>query len=842
MRVFRELNDNSDLFSPDRLEAMIKPLDQHVRSLGLKIKKLQAERAELQMDMMNLLMSRKRSIVRTSPFESGLEDVGWASNLSAPDVRRSDIPWHVMVTYPKDWKDITIRRKPRVEGWQTQMSREARKLLDTTVSKLDFEDMELSQVMQFMRDVSGANIHVKWRALALASIEPASSVDLNLSNVSFRKSLEAILKDVGGGKLDYIVDEGVVVISTREDFDRRLSLAVYDIRDIIVADRNPAFGLDWRLSPADRARAVAGIMSGVTRIVGRVGAVVETRGLLVVSQPRSNHEKILDLLNGIRKEKGLKPAGAPSLEDRRFGAPADPIVGKLLDQKVSKLDFEDMELSQAMEFMRDVSGANIHVRWRALALESIEAVTTVNVHLSDVTFRKALHIILEDVSTGAEEGVGDTGLGYIIDQGVITVSTNVDLAARIDRRSYDIGDLAEDLDELASVIRKIVDRKSWADAGGDVGTIEQQDARLAISQNGANHAKIVVLLNKLRWARGLKGPVKWTRPDRIAAKSRTKADRIVDKQLDTKVSRLDFEDMEFEQVMQFMRDVSGASIRVDWTTLAKEGIEPKTPVKVHLSNVTFRKALEIVLDDIGVGGEPGTVAQGLGYRLDGGVIRVSTRVALGEVPKAAKRKPAKPERETIRRKLSPAELARKLRFNRGQKTQVASVNLNVDAATANSLGVKFRKGNNDVSYTIVDEAQFRTLMEIDQAGASSASNRVDLNETRQDTIIGTDALLANEMTTYVNRSGDKGNTLDINDNPISFSHEKYVLIDNAGYLTAVKAGQMQHWSKASKDIEFFKAPQTIEIPQVGETVKLEKTLVKPGDEMVVRFDYRWKGK
>ena len=202
-----------------------------------------------------------------------------------------------------------------------------------------------------------------------------------------------------------------------------------------------------------------------------------------------------------------------------------------------------------------------------------------------------------------------------------------------------------------------------------------------------------------------------------------------------------------------------------------------------------------------------------------------------------------PDKLTAGRNLDPAELARKLQFNRGQKTQVASLNLNVDAAAVGSLGVKFHKGNNDVSYTIVDEAQFRTLMELDAATRSTVNGgQVGANETRQDTIIGTDALLANSMTTNVTHSRDRGNTLDISDNPISLSHEKYVLIDNNGYLTAVRAGEMQHWQEASKHVEFAAAPQTIEIPRVGELVKLEKTLVKPSDEMVVRFDYQWKGR
>jgi len=193
--------------------------------------------------------------------------------------------------------------------------------------------------------------------------------------------------------------------------------------------------------------------------------------------------------------------------------------------------------------------------------------------------------------------------------------------------------------------------------------------------------------------------------------------------------------------------------------------------------------------------------------------------------------------------LDAAELARKLRFNRWQKTNVSSLNINVDSAAANSLGINFHKGNNDVSFTVVDEAQFRTLMEMDAARRAAVNgDQVGANETRQDTIVGTDALLANDMTTNVIRSRDRGNTLDIADNPISLAHEKYVLIDNNGYLTAVRAGEMQNWQEASKHVEFVQAPQEIDIPRVGELVKLEKTLVKPSDEMVVRFDYQWKGR
>ena len=100
--------------------------------------------------------------------------------------------------------------------------------------------------------------------------------------------------------------------------------------------------------------------------------------------------------------------------------------------------------------------------------------------------------------------------------------------------------------------------------------------------------------------------------------------RIVAKSLQTRVSRLDFEDMELSQVIQFIRDVVGAGTIVDWRALAKLGVKSKTIVNVHLQNVTFDTALKLIL--IGVAG-PGKLA----YKIDAVKIRI-TRAAKARIP------------------------------------------------------------------------------------------------------------------------------------------------------------------------------------------------------------------
>ena len=181
-----------------------------------------------------------------------------------------------------------------------------------------------------------------------------------------------------------------------------------------------------------------------------------------------------------------------------------------------------------------------------------------------------------------------------------------------------------------------------------------------------------------------------------------------------------------------------------------------------------------------------------------------------------------------------ARVIDKLRDNRGQKVLVSSVNLNVDAADASTLGVTFVKGHNGVNYTVLDEGQLRTLMEM----SAKRPMRV-AGENSQETVVGTDARLANGMNANLRFAGDALNTLDVNGNAIDLPHERSVLIDNDGYLTAAKAGAMHHWTERIAPFVFFEVPQSIEVPRVGHLVKLEKTLLNPEDEVVISIGYEW---
>jgi uncharacterized membrane protein YgcG len=107
--------------------------------------------------------------------------------------------------------------------------------LNTPLPESKFTGVGLGDAIDFIRDVSGANIVVNWKALAEAGVTPDTPVNLRLHNVSVRKVLAALLQQAGGGdQLTFVASEGVIEITTQQIADARLITKVYPIDDLLV--------------------------------------------------------------------------------------------------------------------------------------------------------------------------------------------------------------------------------------------------------------------------------------------------------------------------------------------------------------------------------------------------------------------------------------------------------------------------------------------------------------------------------------------------------------------------------------------------------------------------------
>src|SRR5438132_313815 len=93
----------------------------------------------------------------------------------------------------------------------------AKRALNTSLPTLNFAGVAFGDAIDFLRDVSGANIHVDWRALETAGVGKDAVVNMRLRSVSMRKVLSLLCNEAGGGTLlTFYTDDGVIEITTRE--------------------------------------------------------------------------------------------------------------------------------------------------------------------------------------------------------------------------------------------------------------------------------------------------------------------------------------------------------------------------------------------------------------------------------------------------------------------------------------------------------------------------------------------------------------------------------------------------------------------------------------------------
>lgn len=125
----------------------------------------------------------------------------------------------------------------------------ANSALNRTLPEVKFQGSSLKDCVDFLRDVSGANIHVNWRALEAAGVTGDTPVNMRLREVSLRKILTTLLNEAGpGGILTFYTSEGVIEVTTGELADKEMITRVYPVDDLIMEVPDftdaPNFSLD----------------------------------------------------------------------------------------------------------------------------------------------------------------------------------------------------------------------------------------------------------------------------------------------------------------------------------------------------------------------------------------------------------------------------------------------------------------------------------------------------------------------------------------------------------------------------------------------------------------------
>src|SRR5665213_3420000 len=233
----------------------------------------------------------------------------------------------------------------------------ARRQLNTTLPEVKFEGVALTDAMDFLRDVSGANMTVNWKALEEAGITKDTPVTVRLRSVSLRKALDMVLQEAGGGdKLAYDLDQGVIAITTRELADARMYTRVYPVQDLIMdvpdftdapdfslnstsnnQNQNPQGGGGIGSTQVTQANDLFGgsgtqggqrekpgptkqeMVDQITKLIsetvapeswreagGTTGALRELQGQLIVTQTPENQQQLSNLLEKLREARAIQ--------------------------------------------------------------------------------------------------------------------------------------------------------------------------------------------------------------------------------------------------------------------------------------------------------------------------------------------------------------------------------------------------------------------------------------------------------------------------------------------------------------------------------------------------------
>lgn len=244
-------------------------------------------------------------------------------------------------------------------------------------------------------------------------------------------------------------------------------------------------------------------------------------------------------------------------EHHNSQSPADREARLALARNVPKIVVNQQPFSSVVHLLRQQTGANIVVNWNALANAGVQKNTPISLTLRDVPFEKVLSLVLQQA-----QGSGGTQLGYSISGGVLTISTNDQLAQVKTTRVFDIQDLlvqapnftapafnlqnqssnsgvqvssgssgganssnssnlfsgsgsgqgsgqpvgktrAQMVTEITQLIENTVARNSWIDNGGTVGSIREINGQLVITQTPGALEKISGLLRQLRETRSV---------------------------------------------------------------------------------------------------------------------------------------------------------------------------------------------------------------------------------------------------------------------------------------------------------------------------------------------------
>ncbi|WP_146400237.1 hypothetical protein [Pseudobythopirellula maris] len=172
---------------------------------------------------------------------------------------------------------------------------------------MEFTDTPLEEVVAFLRNEYNIEVQLDTPSLDDFGIGPDKSVDIQARNTTLGAALQLLLNQL---ELGYTITDGVLMITTQEEVELRLTTAVYCLD-----------GMDIRPNAMHRALTQTVAPSSWQDKGGSdAEAILVNDRTIVISQTTRAHEQIHALLGALRS--AMKDATSPAKEHAGRGRAA----------------------------------------------------------------------------------------------------------------------------------------------------------------------------------------------------------------------------------------------------------------------------------------------------------------------------------------------------------------------------------------------------------------------------------------------------------------------------------------------------------------------------------------
>ena len=206
--------------------------------------------------------------------------------------------------------------------------------LEKPIPEVNLDNATLADALEFLRDVTRANLVVNWRALEAAGIERNATVSVKLRDATADAVLSAVLDGAAGGNvvLQHRYQNNILYVSTAEDLSANTEIRLYNVRDLMINAMRFHRSFDHAAragNPVTSRATDSAANGGVTAVTwyegdlaaqlqslitntvipdtwvdngGRFGACHYWAGKFLIVQTPEAHEEIERFLNLLREE------------------------------------------------------------------------------------------------------------------------------------------------------------------------------------------------------------------------------------------------------------------------------------------------------------------------------------------------------------------------------------------------------------------------------------------------------------------------------------------------------------------------------------------------------------